>query len=99
MDWKKIIKWTVIIFVVLFIIGIISDNKQKRDASPDADLGNIADNLDLGDNTGTATETTTTSDLGDTSKAEADIGLTQEEIDQLEADLNDLQIEDLGGFE
>jgi len=99
-DWKSILKWAAIIFVILFIIGAISDRNKNKDNDSQVDLGGIADNLDFGDDGQSSDVSNTQKEIETTTgSSDVDLGLTEEEINQLEADLNDLQIEDLGGLE
>lgn len=91
MNWKKILKWAVIILVILFVIGILSDNKE----------GDTLDNISGEDLIVQPSETGSSSSGGvspDTSPSSTDFGLSQEDLDALENDLNAMQVDDLDGL-
>ncbi len=94
MNWKKIIKWALIAFAILFVIGILSNKDKNKDNTLNLDNAeNIAGSIDSSIQSETSSSTPSS-----TKPTPSDIGLTEADLQQLERDLNSITTDDLGGL-
>ena len=96
MNWKKIIKWALIAFAILFVIGLLSNKDKNKDNTLDLDNAeNIANSIDSSTPSETSIPSTQTKS---STTPSSDIGLTETDLQQLERDLNSITTDDLGGL-
>lgn len=96
MNWKKIIKWVLITFAILFVIGLLSNKDKNQDNTLNlGEAEKIADSIDISTPATTSSGSSTPSS---TKPISSDIGLTEADLIELEKELNSITTDDLGGL-
>lgn len=110
MNWKKILIWVVIILVLLFVIGLISDNSNKTERDEESGTQETVAEQNQGvfeedtqetppGDTQSHSQGTTPTSGEDDNQESVVLDLTESDLDTLEQEINNIQSEDLAGLE
>ncbi len=98
---RKIITIIALVFAICLLLTACAQKQAPKQTQPSFDRQDLPDTPQQADTTDTQTDTQTKQDTQtdtqtETTKTQTDI--SQEELDELKKDLEDMEFEDLGGL-